>query len=392
MKTILFFVMASFSLAYFLFQLRRKPSQNWLSVEVIVPAYNEEPVIEQSLINLLRNPYVSRVICVNDGSTDRTSDLVRGLMQRTPRLLLVNQPNAGKGAAIMNGLNHVEADYVFLTDADTYVPYGDGGLRRGNGLGYLLAEIEAGADAVGGVPSSDLRAGELLAYVRASVKLPMIILKRTFQQMLGGAPFIISGSCGMFRTSVLREVGMTDRTNCEDLDLTWELVGRCYKVRQVNRAVVYPQECKTLIDEWRRWRRWIMGYAVCMRLHKKLLLTRYGLFSILPMFLVVGLGLGTYAVTWGSSLVHTHGGTLAGIMFPLVWLVVVTVLGTVSAVHHNKARLAFTAPLALFYVLLAYSVWLKHGLASLLTGFEYGRDKPTRYVREFERGASHVVA
>ncbi|HET9145120.1 MAG TPA: glycosyltransferase family 2 protein [Sphingomicrobium sp.] len=380
MKTIFFFVMAASALLFFLIRLRRRPSTNLMSVEVIVPAFNEEPVIEQSLINLLRNRYVKRVICVNDGSTDRTAEIVTALTRRTPRLLLVNQSNSGKGAAIMNGLRHVEAPQVFLTDADTYVPYGERGLRRGNGLGYMLAEIEAGADAVGGVPSSDLRAGELLAYVRATVKMPMIVVKRTFQQIFGGAPFIISGSCGMFRTEVLREVGMTDRTNVEDLDLTWTLVARGYKVRQVNRAVVYPQECKTIREEWRRWRRWIMGYAVCMRLHSRLLLSRYGLFSILPMFLVVVLGVGIYGYTWTRA-VMDGGHALPALMFPALWLLVVCCLGGISALHHRKFRLMPMAPLALLYVLIAYVVWVVHGFASLITGHEFNRDKPTRYYR-----------
>jgi len=379
MKTILFFVMAASALVFFLMRLRR-PSTNLMSVEVIVPAFNEEPVIEQSLINLLRNRYVKRVICVNDGSTDRTAELVAALAKRTPRLLLVNQANGGKGAAIMHGLRYVESPQVFLTDADTYVPYGEHGLRRGNGLGYMLAEIEAGADAVGGVPSSDLRAGELLAYVRATVKLPMIIVKRTFQQILGGAPFIVSGSCGMFRTEVLRDVGMTDRTNVEDLDLTWSLVAAGYKVRQVNRAIVYPQECKTVRDEWRRWRRWIMGYAVCMRLHSRLLLSRYGLFSILPMFLVVVLGVAVYAYTWTRAVMN-GGSALPALLFPALWLLVVCCLGGISALHHRKFRLMPMAPLALLYVLIAYAVWLVHGFSSLVTGHEFNRDKPTRYAR-----------
>jgi cellulose synthase/poly-beta-1,6-N-acetylglucosamine synthase-like glycosyltransferase len=381
MKTILFFVMAACALVFFVMRLRRRPSPNLMSVEVIVPAFNEEPVIEQSLINLLRNPYVKRVICVDDGSTDRTAEIVAALTKRTPRLLLVRQENKGKGAAIMHGLRYVEADQVFLTDADTYVPYGERGLRRGNSLGYLLAEIEAGADAVGGVPSSDLRGGELLAYVRATVKLPMIIVKRTFQQILGGAPFIISGSCGMFRTDVLREVGMTDRTNVEDLDLTWTLVARGYKIRQVNRAVVYPQECKTIREEWLRWRRWIMGYAVCMRLHSRLLPSRYGLFSILPMFLVVVVGIAIYAHAWTRAIVNGAPATLPSLLFPGLWLLVVCCLGGVSAVHHRKFRLMPMAPLALLYVLLAYAVWLVHGFASLVTGREFNRDKPTRYFR-----------
>lgn len=375
MKTIFFFAMAALTMAWLIVRGRQRPSENLNSIDVIVPAYNEEPVIERSLVNLLRNPYVRQVICVDDGSTDATAYLAARIAQHTKRLVLVSKENGGKGSAISAGLEHVTSDAVFLTDADTYVPF------KSKGLGYMLAAIERGADAVGGIPSSDLRGGGLLGYVRASVKLPMIVIKRTFQQITGGAPFIISGACGMFRADVLREVGVTDRTNVEDLDLTWTLIARGYKVRQVNRAIVYPQECKTLREEWRRWRRWIMGYAVCMRLHWRLLFTRYGLFSILPMFLVVVLGVAMYGYSWSHAIVSGHAALLPSLLFPLLWLGVVTVLGGISAWHHNKLRLLFMAPLALLYVILAYAVWLTHGLQGLFTGREYGRDKPTRYAR-----------
>jgi hypothetical protein len=68
-------------------------------------------------------------------------------------------------------------------------------------------------------------------------------------------------------------------------------------------------------------------------------------------------------------------------MFPLLWLFCVMILGGISAFHHNKMRLMWMAPLALLYVVLAYAVWLVHGFYSLLTGYEFNRDKPTRYAR-----------
>ena len=375
MKTILFFTMCAVVAVYMLYRLRRLPSSSKGVVDVIVPAFNEEPCLEGTLRNLYFNPYINNVICVNDGSTDGTAAVLDKWAANNPRLIVIHQENTGKGGAIMKGLSHVTAPYVFLTDADTYVP------SRGDGLGYMIAELEAGADAVGGVPSSDLRGGGLLGYIRATVKLPMIVIKRTFQQILGGAPFIISGACGMFRTEVLAEVGLSDRTNVEDLDLTWELVSRGYKVRQANRCVVYPQECKTVREDWLRWRRWIMGYAVCMRLHRGLLFTRYGLFSILPMFLMAIVGVAIYAVSWTRLIIGGHADQIPFMLFPLVWLAAVSVLGLISAAHHRKARLIPLASVAVLYVLFAYAVWLVHGVKALLTGKELGRDKPTRYAR-----------
>jgi cellulose synthase/poly-beta-1,6-N-acetylglucosamine synthase-like glycosyltransferase len=379
MKEILFFVMG-FSAIIFMIQrlLRVRASRDFQSIDAIVPAFNEEPCLEQALINLLRNRYIRRVICVNDGSTDRTAQILDALARRSYRLVAVHQENTGKGGAVMHGLQYATARYVFLTDADTHVP------ARSEGIGYLLAEIERGADAVGGVPSSDLSTIGLLPCIRATVKLPMIMAKRTFQQILGGAPFLISGACGLFRTEVLRAVGLSDRTKVEDLDLTWTLVARGYRVRQCNFCIVYPQECHTLREEWLRWRRWIMGYSVCMRLHAGLLLTRFGLFSMLPMFFVAVAGIGLSAAAWVRTLQHSGPSAVAGLIYPLAWMVLVTFLGAISAVHHSRIRLMFMAPLSVVYLMLSYAVWIVHGLKSLVTGRELSRDKPTRY--------AHVVA
>jgi cellulose synthase/poly-beta-1,6-N-acetylglucosamine synthase-like glycosyltransferase len=373
-KEVLFFLMCFSALIYMIQRLLRvRASSNYQSIDAIVPAYNEEPCLEQALINLLRNRYIRRVICVNDGSTDKTAEIMDALAKRTPRLVAVHQKNTGKGGAVMHGLRYAQAPVVFLTDADTSLP------PRGDGLGYLLAEIERGADAVGGVPSSNLKTGGLLPSIRATVKLPMIMAKRTFQQILGGAPFIISGACGLFRTDVLRKVGLSDRTMVEDLDLTWTLVERGYRVRQCNFCIVYPQECLTLREDWRRWRRWIMGYSVCMRLHPRLLLTRFGLFSILPMFFTVVVGFGLSAMAWVHALRHSGPSAVPFLLYPLSWMVLVGLLGAISAVHHRRYRLIFMAPLSIVYLMLSYAVWIVHGLKSLFTGREFKRDKPTRY-------------
>ena len=374
MKTAFFLFMSISSILFLIGRLLRlPPSRNIGSIDAIVPAFNEELCVARTIVSLLRNRYIKRVICVDDGSTDRTVQVLEHLAARTPRLTIVRQQNTGKGGAIMNGLSHATAPYVFLTDADTIIP------ARDYDLGFLLAEIENGADAVGGIPSSNLRAGGLLPHIRATVKLPMIIAKRTFQQILGGAPFLISGACGLFRTEVLRLVGLSDRTKVEDLDLTWTLVERGYKVRQCNFCIVYPQEVHSLRDEWRRWRRWIMGYSVCMRLHPRLLFTRFGLFSVLPMFFIVIVGIALSAIAWMHSMQHAGPSAAPLLLFPLSWMFLVACLGVISAVHHRRYRLIFMAPLSVVYLLLAYAVWIVHGLKSLVTGREMDRDKPTRY-------------
>ncbi|EOM9750901.1 glycosyltransferase family 2 protein [Salmonella enterica] len=374
MKTIIFLLMCIAAAIRIVFTLRSKPSPRLSSIDAVIPAYNEGPCIAATLMNLLNNPYINQVICVNDGSTDNTLQILDALQREWPKkLVVVHQSNTGKGGALMNGVYRATAEQVFLTDADTRVP------ADSDGLGYMLAEIERGIDAVGGIPSSDLHSAGLLPHIRATVKMPMIIMKRTLQQVLGGAPFIISGACGLFRTQVLIDNPFSDRTKVEDLDLTWSLVSQGYRVSQCNRCVVYPQECNTLHEEWKRWRRWIAGYAVCMRLHWRLLFSRFGVFSMLPMFWVVVLGVITYSISWGHVVTKVDFGSIVLTVFPIIWVVVVCGIASFSAVFNRVPALIVLAPFSVFYVLLAYAIWIVYGLPSFFTGREPVRDKPTRY-------------
>ena len=156
MKTWIFICMSIAMLLWFLSTLRRKPSQKKGCIDAIIPTYNEGPCLAQSLDNLLRNPYFCRVICVNDGSTDNTEAVMAEVKRKWgDRFVAVTQKNTGKGGALMNGLNYATCDQVFLSDADTYVPPDQ------DGMGYMLAEIERGADAVGGIPSTALKGADV---------------------------------------------------------------------------------------------------------------------------------------------------------------------------------------------------------------------------------------
>lgn len=82
MKTLLFLAMCAFILVRVCMLLSRRPSTRLYSIDAIVPAYNEAPCLERSLTSLLQNPYLARVICVNDGSTDDTAAVLDALQAR----------------------------------------------------------------------------------------------------------------------------------------------------------------------------------------------------------------------------------------------------------------------------------------------------------------------
>ncbi len=88
-------------------------------VSVIVPCYNSEKFLKETLDNLLGQTLKEiQIITVNDGSTDSTSDIIAEYASKDSRVLSVNQENAGVSAARNNGIERAEGKYTMFLDSD----------------------------------------------------------------------------------------------------------------------------------------------------------------------------------------------------------------------------------------------------------------------------------
>ena len=86
-------------------------------LSVVIPCYNEEATI-QSLINLdLDSPWVAEIIVVDDGSKDRSREILATVNDSKVRVVL-HDVNKGKGAALRTGFQHATSEFVIVQDAD----------------------------------------------------------------------------------------------------------------------------------------------------------------------------------------------------------------------------------------------------------------------------------
>jgi len=84
---------------------------------VVVPCYNEEATIETLLGQVLESPWVAEVVVVDDGSRDRSRQILAGFANPRVRVIL-HEMNQGKGAALRTGFQHATSDFVIVQDAD----------------------------------------------------------------------------------------------------------------------------------------------------------------------------------------------------------------------------------------------------------------------------------
>lgn len=90
-------------------------------VSVVVPVFNAEKHLGQALDSLLAQTHGNlEVICVDDGSTDGTPQLLADYASRDDRIRVFNQENAGPGAARNRGIERARGDYLYFLDADDW--------------------------------------------------------------------------------------------------------------------------------------------------------------------------------------------------------------------------------------------------------------------------------
>jgi cellulose synthase/poly-beta-1,6-N-acetylglucosamine synthase-like glycosyltransferase len=451
---ILFTLIAWRELSRYLRARRHDATQEALSspltpaVSVLLPAYNEEASIVESVRSLLALRYPRfEVVVVNDGSTDATLERlveafdlvsvrramrdelptapVRGsfVSRRQPDLCVVDKENGGKADALNAGVNTALYPYVCAVDADAVIeeeallrvakPILDapelvaatGGIVRiANGC-----TVDHGRVVEVRLPRSRLATLQVVEYFRA------FLIGRVGWSRLN-ALLIISGAFGLFRRSLVTAVGgYWPQTVGEDAELVVRLHrhlrarGDDYRIGFVPDPVCWtqaPEDLRTLSRQRRRWQR---GLAQTIWRHRGAFAhPRYGALGLfaLPYFVVFEL-LGPVVEVLGppTTLVFWAVGELS-LVFLLAFLVVAFLLGmllSLSALaleelsfrRHPRRRdvlrlMAYSVVENLGYRQLN-DVWRLLGLLDLLRGREGWGAQRRRGFAPAAPPAGHVI-
>jgi len=94
-----------------------------MKLSILIPAYNAEKYILRCLQSVLAQPKIFKfeIIIINDGSTDRTKDVVENFIKNNRNIRLFNTENQGVYKARNYGLDKVRGEYTWMLDADDYI-------------------------------------------------------------------------------------------------------------------------------------------------------------------------------------------------------------------------------------------------------------------------------
>ncbi len=237
-----------------------KEIASWPSVTVIVPAHNEEKMIERCIESLLEVDYPKKeIIVIDDGSTDQTCELATKFEKRGVKVFSRTRAG-GKSVALNTGILFAKGEIIVTCDADSLISR--------SALRMIMRRFED--------PMINAVAGNVEVLNRTNVvtkcqALEYIINENIFRRVfdLFGVVPVVPGPLAAFRKSALKEIGVYDRdTITEDFDVTVKVLKTGKVVQALSNAYVYTEAPTTWKDLYKQRIRWNRGTFQTLIKHK----------------------------------------------------------------------------------------------------------------------------
>lgn len=352
----------------------------YIPVSIIVPAYNEEVTVVETVKSLLALEYkLYEIIIVDDGSKDSTSKklieafnmqpirrpiqrkipcqpeefIYETAMQKVP-LTLIRKKNGGKADSLNMGINACRYPYFICMDADSVLQHDSlsrivrpllenenvvavgGVVRPCNG-----AELERGKVKKYKFPINILACMQVLEYDRS------FLASRILFDKFNGS-LIISGAFGLFKKDTVVEAGGYDHSTMgEDMELVVKLHEYCvvndipYCIKYATDAICWSQAPERLRDLCKQRKRWHLGLFQSMWKHRIMLFNpKFGLVGIISYFyfLVYEL-LSPFIEIFGvASMLVAFAIDLINVPFMLLFFLIYAVFGCVLTLTAFFAR------------------------------------------------------
>ncbi len=307
-------------------------------ITLLIAAFNEERVIEETLRYVLRSDYAGplQVVVADDGSSDRTRELVRAYADRDPRVRLFEADHGGKANTLSAALMTVETPLVATIDADT--------LLMSYSLTRAVARLRVSpSDTVavaGAVLVRNSRQNLLTRAQEWDYFLGIASVKRV-QALLQGT-LVAQGAFSVYDTAALKTAGGWPNRIGEDIVLTWRLLLRGGRSVFEPTAVAFTEVPAGWIAFARQRRRWARGMIEGLRDHGLGLVKQTKLYShaVAANFLFPYLDLSfTLAFIPGLLLAFTGNFMIVGPMT----LLVLPLNGLISSVMYVRQRRIFAS-------------------------------------------------
>ncbi len=229
-----------------------EPSQEGCSI--IIPCFNEEEQVHATIRYAMQTQYpLFEVIAVNDGSSDKTAEILDELAAQYPKLRVVHlAENQGKAYALRAGTMISQYEFLVCIDGDA--------LLHPHAVFWMMHQLTSypRVGAVTGNPRIINRSSILGKLQVGEFSSIIGLIKRA--QRTYGRIFTVSGAIAGFRKTALDRIGYwRDDMITEDIDVSWRLQFDHWDLQYVPKALCYIYMPETFKGLWKQRLRWSQG-------------------------------------------------------------------------------------------------------------------------------------
>lgn len=256
----------------------RARSTHYPTVAMIVPCWNEEATIKENVESLLALDYPEdklSIVAINDGSTDRSGEILDEAFANNPRVKVFHQANGGKHSALNTGIAGAEgAELVGCLDADSFV--------EKDALKEIISCFDDPKVAAATVSMSVHNPRNLLE-VMQNIEYVLGIALRHVLSAVNGI-YVTPGPFSLYRRDVILKVGgFRYGHQTEDMEMALRLQREGYWIDNAPRARVYTKVPTTVRGLVKQRTRWTTGFLRNVTLDYRDLVgnPRYGTLGLL---------------------------------------------------------------------------------------------------------------
>lgn len=221
------------------------------TVSIIVPAFNEEDKIKETIESLIAVDYpknLLEIIIVNDGSKDRTDEIIEEYARRGEVIYIKNEVNLGKAESLNKGIKEAKSEFVACIDADTILK--EDAIKKT--IGYFN-DKSVGATIVRVKVRNPKNWLERLIDIEYTLGLGFYLKLFSFLNCL----YLTPGQFSIYRKKVLLEIGGFDKDNIvEDTEIAYRIQKANYKIKcslSTYASTIVPNNLRALYYQRKRW-------------------------------------------------------------------------------------------------------------------------------------------
>ena len=303
--------------------------ENYPTVTVIVPCYNEEATVEGTIKSLQELDYPKdklSIFLIDDGSTDGTWNIFKKF-ENTPGIKIFHKENGGKHTALNLGLENLQSEFVGCLDSDSFVD--------SQALKRIMSYFAADPTTMAVAPSIIVHEPKNMLQKAQKVEYDMSVYTKKMLAFMG-AIHVTPGPLSIFRKKVFDDLGPYHKAhNTEDQEIALRMQEHGYKIDHCPDAYVYTIAPSTVPKLYRQRKRWIYGFIKNVSDYRRLVFRKKygnlalftlpsGIISIIGVVVVFAAILSTFGQFIYHKFIQINTVGFGGTQFHFDWFFVDT--------------------------------------------------------------------